>query len=125
MSRPLFLRLLIAISLASIVGFVLLNRIWHASAQFEEILSSLRSRSDVTELLGTPDYTFNSNTEMIDEMEGGGFVFERLPTRPEAIDIRELPEINGTACFYINALGACYLVYFDGDEIVAVYWAAT
>ena len=70
MSRPLFLRLLIAISLASIVGFVLLFRIWHASAQFEEKLSSLRSRSDVTELLGTPDYTFNSNTEMIDEMEG-------------------------------------------------------
>lgn len=86
---------------------------------------SLKIRSDVTELLGTPDYSFDSKTEMIDEIAGGSFVFERLPARSETIDIQELPEINGTACFYVDAFHGFYLVYFEGDKIVAVYWAAT
>ena len=125
MSRPSFLRLFIVISLASLLGYVLLTWIWNARTEFEEKLVDLQNKSSAAELLGAPDYSFSSKTEMIDEIAGGNFVFELLPARSETINIHELPEITGTACFYVDSFHGYYLIYFDGDEIVAVYWAAT
>ena len=125
MSKQSFLRLFIAISIALLLGYALITWVWHTSTKFEEKLVNLQNRSNAVELLGTPDYSFSSKSEMIDEIEGGSFVFERVPARSETINIHDLPEISGTACFFVRPFGACYLVYFDSDEIVAIYWAAT
>ena len=125
MSKPSSLRLLIAISTALVLGFAFLTWIWHARAQFEEQIVSSQHRSHIVELLGAPDCSFNSKAEMINQIAGGNFVFKQLPAKSKTIAIGELPEIIGTACFYLDALNGDYLVYFDDDKIIAIYWAGT
>jgi len=108
-----------------LVGFAILSWIWNAQANFENQIANSQNKTNIEELLGNPDYSFPSKKQMVGKIEGGSFVFKPLPAKATAFNVRELPKVNGTACFYTDSWRGDYLVYFKGDQVVCVYWAGT
>ena len=108
-----------------LVGFAALNWIWQTQSDLEKQIAGSQRMSDVDKLLGSADHSFGSKSEMVNQIEGGSFVFCLLPDKSNRLDVHALPEIDGTACFYLDSMRGDYLIYFEDGEVVSVYWAGT
>ena len=86
-----------------LVGFAILSWIWNDQANFENQIANSQNKTNIEELLGNPDYSFPSKKQVVGKIEGGSYVFKPLPAKATAFNIRELPKVNGTACFYTDS----------------------